>query len=349
MIVGFGGVGIVSQEERSRSPALVRAPRAYATGAEAAPGAMRFGVVRLDSGQGTLTSYLVDVYGGTVASLAATPAQTAQDALQSPASASFSRGEVVALRRVDGDWRVQKLLGTSLSNLVEPGELGVRSGSSDVIFDYTGVRDFFLANPSKTIARAVGTYGGYWVWGEFAPASLFPCRHTGAAALSTIAETINLAQRFNAPGSYSVLTTSVTWYWPTGESMTWNASSAAGFGAGDPVDGPSGFPNNYPHTTGWRFRGGVLFPPVHVTTRQMTVTSQVPVGGVAVGFAHVVVTRLYGNPTTVDGTNSISWQATADPLSFTTVMSTDYVPLALDESFATSGAIVEGTGTLTLS
>lgn len=333
---GFGGVGVVSQEERSRAPTLVRAPRTQLAGVSAT-GVMRFGVIRADSSVGTLSSYLVDVYGATVASLSEAATQEAQDALQSPATSSFQRGEVVALRRVDGDWRIQKLYGTSLSNLVQAGDLGVRAQSSDVIFDYTDLRDFFLANPAATSAEGIGTYGGYWVYGQFQLASLFPCRHTGLAVTDTIAASISLATRFSVPGPYTVLTASVTWYWSTGESAAWTASTSSGFGAGSLVAAPTG---THPSTVGRAFQGGIS-----ITTQALGVTSQVPVGGVAVGFAHVVCTRLAGSVT--DGSSTVAWLPTPSTASFT--ISTAYVPLAVDESFPTSGSVQEGSGTLTLS
>ncbi|MBX3465270.1 MAG: hypothetical protein KF878_00035 [Planctomycetes bacterium] len=160
MIVGFGGVGIVSQEERSRSPALVRAPRSYASaGAAGAGGAWKFAVVDPDfiatiSPTSPQSTVRVDVLGSTRASLTEAPTRTGVDAEQAATAARiFHKSELVGVRETDGEWRIAKLYTVaSLVTAIEEGDVWARG--------YFGSGGTWL-DEALDLAAALNSIGGF--------------------------------------------------------------------------------------------------------------------------------------------------------------------------------------------
>lgn len=252
------GIEIVVRhdDDRRSNHALVRAPlpRPASSGGSTA----RFALVQSTSGGGERTSYVVDIFGSSVASLLGDDAAYRDvDAVQVASTLlEFYPGEVVAVRLINGDWWISKLAQTSLIDRVQAGDLAVRprlggqlaglagDGTSASLLDQgvdlaTLWATYFKPDASVTLVTAIMRAGSYWLYGGWSREELFPCIAPEGAVLATIhtAYTNPTNDGLAGVGGPSLFTffgltpaaidCAITWYWSTGESTVVNASSGA--------------------------------------------------------------------------------------------------------------------------
>jgi hypothetical protein len=376
------GIDIVVRHEddddRRSSHALVRAPLPRPASSTAST--TRFAVVTSASGSGARASYVVDVFGATVASLSEDAAYDNVDALQIAATLlEFYPGEVVAVRQVNGDWWISKLAQTSLINRVDVGDLYVRprlndAGTSASLLnqgvDLATVWAYFAADPDLSSLGALMQAGPYWLYGTFARAELFPCTKPESATAATVhtvypdaanlddVDAPNLATFFGlTPASVSG---SLTWFWNGGEStVVAIASGAFSSSSSLPTQQTrthaAGASATVPHATS-----------AHPATTTATVGAQlviamttalatpadcptwVPDGGPSGSFSGLLAARLRLTPFTVSG-SATGWRYAAG-VGTVSEASTDELPITGSAGagvIATPAATTVGTGTIT--
>lgn len=144
-------------------PTLVRPPCIQSRRDEL--GSFRFAVVSQASAIGIRSNYLVDTYGTTLATLEGDPSKVEQDAVQDPPDLDFRRGELVAVRAVNGLYQISKLGLSSLRNKVtERGKVWVCStapvGLQNDGVDFVDLKAQAAAGNSALALGTPGDAGG---------------------------------------------------------------------------------------------------------------------------------------------------------------------------------------------
>lgn len=179
LVAGSGGQAEILWREGGTGVqwAIVRIGNTVSFGA----GVVNLGIVVAPSSNGVVaSSYTVDVYGTSMASLSSDALATSQTAIQSPALNTFYRGEVVGLVRIGDALAIQKLLTLPIAYTVTPGQIGLRLTRGAVphnfIVDLNDCLGYFAGGANLIATDVHFNYSGFAGWGGIGVQTSIPVR-----------------------------------------------------------------------------------------------------------------------------------------------------------------------------